>query len=132
MDDLLNHSESALPDDVLMQRVGRRDRDAFTVLVRRHQHALVNFFRKMGDYNSADDLAQETFVRLFRYRRKYRPKAKFTTFLYLLARRAWIDHCRALGRRKKAYEEIAEVTMVSIELSNKLNFSMKEKRHYLS
>ena len=91
-----------------MGLVAKRDKDAFTILVRRHQDGLVNFFRRMGDYSSGDDLAQETFVRLFKYRRRYRPKAKFTTFLYLLARRTWIDHCRALGRRKKAYEKLAE------------------------
>lgn len=87
-----------------MLRVGGRDKDAFTTLVRRHQHGLVNFFRRMGDSSSAEDLAQETFVRLFRYRKKYRPKAKFTTFLYLLGRRTWIDHCRALTRKEKAYD----------------------------
>jgi RNA polymerase sigma-70 factor, ECF subfamily len=96
------------PDEALMALVARREKDAFTVLVRRHQDGLVNFFGKMGDYSAAEDLAQQTFVRLFRYRKKYRPTAKFTTFLYVLARRVWIDHCRALGRRKKAYESLSE------------------------
>jgi len=91
-----------------MARAARRDQEAFTTLVRRHQAALVNFFRRMGDYSSAEDLAQETFIRLFRYRRKYRPTAKFTTFLYVLARRRWSDHCRALKRRKRAYAKVAE------------------------
>jgi len=95
-----------------MVLVARRDKEAFTTLVRRHQNGLVNFFRRMGDYNCADDLAQETFVRLFKYRRRYRPKAKFTTFLYLIARRTWIDHCRALERRKRAYEKLVEAEIL--------------------
>lgn len=68
----------------------------------------MNFFRRTGDYSAAEDLAQETFIRLFKYRKRYRPKAKFTTFLYLLARRAWIDHCRARDRQKTAYGKLTE------------------------
>jgi RNA polymerase sigma-70 factor (ECF subfamily) len=98
----------ALEDEALMALTARQDKEAFTTLVRRHQNGLMNFFRRMGDYSSAEDLAQETFVRLFKYRKKYRPTAKFTTFLYVLARRTWIDHCRAAGRRRNAYEKVAE------------------------
>ena len=90
-----------------MARVARREREAFALLVRRHQRRLMNFFARMGDHNSADDLAQEAFVRLFRYRKRCRPTAKFTTFLYVLARRVWIDHLRAKARRKQAYEDVA-------------------------
>ncbi len=79
-------------------------REAFTTLVQRHQQALMNFFRRMGDYTYAEDLTQETFVRLFKYRERYRPNAKFTTFLYTVARRTWIDHRRSAGRRTEAYE----------------------------
>lgn len=100
--------DKGVPDEVLMSRVAQRDQQAFTALVRRHQDGLVNFFRRMGDYNHADDLTQETFVRLFRYRDRYRATARFTTFLYTLGRRVWIDHCRARGRRKKAYEKLAD------------------------
>jgi len=95
-----------------MALVAGRDKDAFTTLVRRHHVGLVNFFGRLGDYSNAEDLAQETFVRLFRYSKKYRPAAKFTTFLYMLARRAWIDHCRARGRREKAYEKLAEAAVL--------------------
>jgi len=96
-----------LPDEALMQRVGRGDRDAFVELVRRHQKGLVNFFRRMGDSTDAEDLAQETFLRLFRYRKKYRATAKLTTFLYLLARRTRIDHLRKLERRQRLRETVA-------------------------
>lgn len=95
-----------VPDQALMLQVAGRDKYAFTTLVRRHQNGLMNFFRRSGDYSNAEDLAQETFVRLFKYRKRYRPKAKFTTFLYVLARRVWIDHCRARDRQKTAYEKL--------------------------
>jgi len=94
-------------DETLMRRVGRGDRDAFVELVRRHQGGVVNFFRRMGDSKDAEDLAQETFLRLFRYRKQYRPTAKLTTFLYLLARRTRIDHLRKLERRQRLREAVA-------------------------
>lgn len=99
---------NAPSDETLMLLVAKRDKDAFTTLVRRHQGGLMNFFRRTGDYNNAEDLAQETFVRLFQYRNRYRPKAKFTTFLYLLARRTSIDHGRARSRQKTAYGKLTE------------------------
>lgn len=94
------------PDETLMADT-RHARDAFATLVQRHQQPLVNFFRRMGDYTHAEDLTQETFIRLYKYRERYRPDAKFTTFLYVLARRTWIDHRRRAGRREEAYEAFA-------------------------
>ncbi|MFN0059460.1 MAG: RNA polymerase sigma factor [Planctomycetota bacterium] len=73
--------------------------DAFAELVRSHQHALLNLFRRLGaDVHSAEDCAQETFVRLYRVREKYRPSAPFASFLYTLARNSWIDYVRARGK----------------------------------
>lgn len=71
---------------------------AFRQLVARHQRPLLNFFCRMGAYTCCEDLAQETFVRLWKYRQKYRPTAKFTTFLYTLARHVWLDHVRRQSR----------------------------------
>ena len=55
----------------------------------------------MGAYSDAEDLVQETFVRLYRGRVRYRPTARFTTFLYVLARHAWADHGRRAWRRDR-------------------------------
>ena len=85
-------------DYALMERIRAGDGAAFRVLVERWQRPLLNFFARMGASNHDDDLAQETFVRLWKYRMKYKPTAKFTTFLYTLARHAWLDHVRRQGR----------------------------------
>lgn len=92
------------PGDVaLMERVKAGDADAFTLLIRRHQGPLVNFFRRMGaDNHEAEDMAQATFLRLYGYRLKYAPTAKFTTFLYTLARNAWTDNVRKMKRWRNA------------------------------
>ncbi|MEI6210796.1 MAG: sigma-70 family RNA polymerase sigma factor [bacterium] len=90
------------PDDrILMQRACQGDREAFSELVRRHQRPLMNFFRRCGVQTDAEDLVQQTFIRLYRYRDRYQPSAKLTTFLYLLARQVWIDELRRRQRTER-------------------------------
>ncbi|MDD4872008.1 MAG: RNA polymerase sigma factor [Kiritimatiellae bacterium] len=88
-----------------MQSIASGCRDAFSILVKRHQRTLMNFFYRMDVYNSdIDDLVQETFLRLFNYRERYRPTARFVTFLYLMARQVQIDHFRKKQRRANFLE----------------------------
>lgn len=84
-----------------MLDVQRGDRQAFAELVRKHQQSLLNYFNRSGVYNDAEDLVQRTFIKLYSYRDRYRPTAKFTTFLYLLARQVWIDELRRNERRRR-------------------------------
>ena len=96
-------SDSVQPetdDFALMAQVRAGREDAFRILVERHRRPLLNFFARMGAFNHGEDLAQETFVRLWNYRHKYKPAAKFTTFLYTLARHAWLDGVRRQIRFK--------------------------------
>ncbi len=98
------------PDDdiALMAQVRNGSPDAFRLLVERHQRPLLNFFARMGAFTQAEDLAQETFLRLWNYRNKYKPRAKFTTFLYTLARHAWLDHIRRQNRFRLFAERYRE------------------------
>ena len=88
------------PTDIeLMTRTARGDRDAFAVLIRRYQHSLVNFFRRMGARkDETADLVQETFLRVFAHSRRYRPTGKFSNFIYVVARHAWADMARKAAR----------------------------------
>jgi RNA polymerase sigma factor (sigma-70 family) len=92
-------------DVALMLEVARGSEPAFTTLVRSHQQSLVNFFARMGANSDCEDLVQETFVRLFRYRQQYRPTARFTTFLYHLARNVWADRGRKILRFERLTSE---------------------------
>jgi RNA polymerase sigma-70 factor, ECF subfamily len=95
------------PDAALMLEAGRGSEAAFAELVRRNQNALLNFFARMGASSDGEDLVQETFVRLFRYRQRYRPTARFAAFLYHLARQVWADRGRKIVRTERlaaAYE----------------------------
>lgn len=91
-----------LLDIQAMQAVAKGDSDAFGDIIDRNQQSLLNFFYRMGAQPSvAEDLAQETFLRLYRWRARYEPRARFATFLFTLARHAWTDHLRRVMRRPK-------------------------------
>ncbi len=90
------------PDIPFMLEVAAGSEVAFAQLIHRHQNGLLNFFVRMGVYNDAEDLVQETFVRVWKVRGRYRPTAKFSTFLHVLARNVWADR----GRKMKRYDRL--------------------------
>ena len=94
-----------LRDTDLMALAAAGREEAFAELVDRYKDVLLNFFLRKGvSYNDGQDLAQRTFLRLWKYRTKYEPQAKFTTFLFLLAGQESVDFYRAEGRRTSLAE----------------------------
>ena len=108
--------DAPTPSDTdLMAQVQQGSREAFVTLVRRHQGPLLNFFHRLGVSNDAEDLVQDTFVRLFRYRFRYQPRARFTTFLYLMARQVSLDRWRRVKRYAAAMDDYALETRVTAQ-----------------
>ena len=67
---------------------------------------LLNFFWRQGvSYSEGEDLVQETYLRLWKYRREYKPTAKLSTFLFLMARQVRIDALRRQTRRENREEQ---------------------------
>ncbi len=90
-------------DDELMERYRSGDENAFTLLVRRHQQPLINFiYRYINDRAGAEDLAQETFVRIFKASPRYKPgQAYFKTWMYHIASNLCKNELRNRGRRDR-------------------------------
>ena len=73
-------------DEELIAAFQDGDEEAFNELVRRYKDPLVNFaFRFLGNYSEADDIAQESFIRVYKHRDAYSPVAKFSTWIYTIA-----------------------------------------------
>ena len=104
-------------DTGLMARAAAGDEAAFGTLVAKYRNVLLNFFLRKGvSYSDGQDLAQRTFLRLWRYRAKYRPQAKFTTFLFLLAGQVSVDFYRSEGRRAELEEGLGVEAEVAADV----------------
>jgi RNA polymerase sigma-70 factor (ECF subfamily) len=69
--------------------------DGFEELVRRYQRPITSYvFRMLGDYESALDVTQEVFIKVYNSLSKYSSEYKFSTWLYRIAHNAAIDHMR--------------------------------------
>lgn len=89
-------------DAVLVARARAGDEAAFAALVDRHAGPVLNFVRRsLFDRSEAEDVAQEVFVKTWRGLPAYRETgAKFSTWLFSIARNAAIDRARARARRE--------------------------------
>jgi len=84
-------------DTALVARViANDDRGAFELLVRRHQSAVRNFLRRLArnDVERANDLAQETFIKMYQGLPSYRGTAKFSTWLFRIAYHTFLNDQR--------------------------------------
>jgi RNA polymerase sigma-70 factor (ECF subfamily) len=99
---------TALSDEEAMLAYGAGDATAFATLYDRHERAVHRFIlRALGagaSVDVADDLLQDTWFAVARQAASYQPTAKFTTWLYTIARSRVIDHLRA----KKAHVSLDE------------------------
>ena len=86
------------PDETLMIAYSNGDADAFAELYARHRGALYRFIRRQCSSAVVDELFQDVWTRLIAARDRYQPSAKFSTYLYQVARNRLIDYFRASGR----------------------------------
>jgi len=89
-----------MSDEELMVEYGKGAEWAFELLVEKYQKPLINFFyRALRERSQAEDLAQEVFLGLFRAGRRYKPQAKFSTFLFRIASNVLASEVRKRVRR---------------------------------
>jgi RNA polymerase sigma-70 factor, ECF subfamily len=95
--------EARDPDVRLMLQVRDDVQGAFEVLVERYQHRLLGvMIHLVGRVEEAEDLTQEVFLRIYRARKGYRPRAKFSTWLFTIANNLALNHLRGKGRKPAA------------------------------
>jgi RNA polymerase sigma-70 factor (ECF subfamily) len=87
------------PDATLMLRVKRGDRAAFAELVEKYKQPVMNFvFRTLRDETEAEDLAQNVFLQVYKSRDRYERTAKFSTWLFTIARNLCLNEIRRRSR----------------------------------
>jgi RNA polymerase sigma-70 factor, ECF subfamily len=87
------------PDAALMLRVKRGDREAFAGLVEKYKQPVMNFvYRSLRDETEAEDLAQNVFLQVYKSRGRYKQTAKFSTWLFTIARNLCLNELRRRAR----------------------------------
>ena len=88
-------------DHALLEATRIGDHDAFAQLVGRYRNPITNYiYRMTNDYDGAVDLAQETFVRVYRAAERYQTTYAFSTYIYRIATNLAISELRKRKRRK--------------------------------
>jgi RNA polymerase sigma factor (sigma-70 family) len=105
----VTHSQQQIVSDddaALVLRVGEGDVGAYRELVRRYAPKLSRFAeRLLRDASEAEDVVQETFLRLWQRARDYVPDARVTTWLHHITHNLAVDRLRARGRLKPLPDE---------------------------
>src|SRR5215203_4371832 len=94
---------SAVTDRELVATAVNGVEGSFEELVRRYQRPISAYvYRMVGNYESALDLTQEIFIKVYNSLRRYRAEFKFSTWIYKIAHNAAVDHLRRTSTREQS------------------------------
>src|SRR5947209_18748434 len=92
-------SDRSDPDAALMLRVKVGDRDACETLVEKYKQPVMNLaYRTLADATEAEDLAQHVFLQVFKSAHRYEVSAKFSTWIFTIARNLCLNEIRRRSR----------------------------------
>lgn len=116
-------------DNSLMQAVREGDLGALAILFERHHRPLFNYFVHLnGNRDLSEDLVQDVFVRMLKYRQSYQSDRAFAAWMYQIARNAQAD---SIGKRKLEValpeREFASVSVMEENLTRKQEISLLKK-----
>jgi RNA polymerase sigma-70 factor, ECF subfamily len=108
----MSSPESDQPEIEWMRRIREGDMEAFRLLVEAHQARVIGTISKMlGSETEAEDLAQQVFIRVWRSAPRYKPTARFTTWLFRITRNLVFNEMR----RRRHFVDHGEETTEPIE-----------------
>ena len=124
---------SATDSDLVATAINGQE-GSFEELVRRYQRPISAYvYRMVGNYESALDLTQEIFIKVYASLRKYRSEFKFSTWIYKIAHNAAVDHLRRSSTREQSLitgsgSDQFELPIESRRLSPEQESERKERR----
>ncbi|MBL7850434.1 MAG: RNA polymerase sigma factor [Cyclobacteriaceae bacterium] len=100
-----------MTDEQLMEAVKNGDLQQASLLFDRYHKRLFNFLARMTfDRDAAEDLTQNVFLRMIRYRSSYRENQKFQSWIFQVARNVFSDHYQATRHEQSASMDIEKLT----------------------
>lgn len=119
-----------LTDGDLLVRALSGKEESFEELVRRYQRPITNYiYRMVGNYDSALDVTQEVFIKVYNSMASYRSDYKFSTWLYKISHNASIDHLRRNSHHEQSLEVEGENGSYQLEFhSQRLSPEQERER----
>jgi len=99
-----------MTDEMIMEAVKKGDLQQVTLLFERHHKRIFNFLARMTvDRELAEDLTQNVFLRLIKYRNSYKEGLRFQSWMYQMARNVFSDHYQANKKKLSVSIDIERV-----------------------
>lgn len=118
-----------MTDEVVMEAVKNGNLQQATLLFERYNKRIFNFLARMTmDRALAEDLTQNVFLRLIKYRHSYREGAKFQSWIYQIARNVFSDHYQL---HKNKYKELVDVEKLKDRIGDHDEVSLQEEKEAL-
>jgi RNA polymerase sigma factor (sigma-70 family) len=99
-----------MTDEAIMETVKRGDLQQASVLFDRYHKRIFNFLARMTmDRDVAEDLTQNVFLRIIRYRTSYREGLRFQSWIYQVARNVFSDHYQTTKNKASGFIEVERI-----------------------
>ncbi|HEX5169106.1 MAG TPA: sigma-70 family RNA polymerase sigma factor, partial [Cyclobacteriaceae bacterium] len=102
---------SLMSDEMIMEAVKNGDLQQASLLFERYQKPVFNFLARMTmDRDAAEDLTQNVFLRMIKYRNSYREGNKFQSWIYQVARNVFSDHYQKEKNKRADFIDVEKLT----------------------
>ena len=119
-------AEALMTDELIMEAVKNGDLQQASVLFERFHKRIFNFLARMTmDRELAEDLTQNVFLRMIKYRSSYREGNRFETWIYQIARNLFSDHYQA---HKNKFSGFIDIEKVSDKVADHEEGAQQEER----
>jgi len=99
-----------MTDEMIMEAMKKGDLQQASLLFERYHKRIFNFLARMTmDRTLAEDLTQNVFVRMIKYRNSYREGAKFQSWIYQIARNIFADHYQENKNRRHGFIDVQKI-----------------------
>ena len=118
-----------MTDEVIMEAVKNGDLQQATLLFERYNKRIFHFLARMTmDRDLAEDLTQNVFLRLMKYRQSYRQGAKFQSWIYQIARNVFSDHYQSV---KNKYSDFIDVEKLKDHMADQQENQAQDEKEVL-
>ena len=116
VDSLVPQPLGRASDEELMRRTASGDKSAFTLLYERYSESVLSYlYRMLGNVEDVEAIAQEVFLRTFRFRNTYRYPQRFSTWLFTITRNLAINQARR--KKRSPVRNITELNLEGVDIS---------------